>query len=291
VKAAFGRAVATYDQAAVLHGEIGSRMAERLDVVRLDAARVLDAGCGTGASIAALRRRFPGASVVALDLALAMVAETSRRHAPSGPWLRSLLGAAVTPRAPAVHAVCADMAALPLAAGSVDLVWSNLAVQWCAEPARAFAEFRRVLRTGGLLMFSTLGPDTLAELRAAFARVDSLPHTLGFIDMHDVGDMLVGAGFADPVMDAERITVDYAGSRELLRDLRGTGARNAAVGRLRGLTGRRRWQRALEALERQRTPAGLSMTYEVVYGHAWKPEPRQTPEGHAILRRLPTRKG
>jgi malonyl-CoA O-methyltransferase len=163
---------------------------------------------------------------------------------------------------------------LPLAAGSVDLVWSNLALQWIGEPFAAFEEFLRALRVGGLLLFTTFGPDTLKELRAAFSGIDGATHVGRFIDMHDLGDLLVEAGFADPVMDMETITLTYADGLAMMRELKALGAHNATVGRPHGMMGRERWRRVLAALERFRREGRLHATYEVVYGHAWKPEPR-----------------
>ncbi len=284
VRRAFGRAAKTYDAAALVHREVDGRMAERLEYVRLDVRRGLDAGCGTGSSISLLRRRCPGAALVGVDSALPMAREFRRRHAAPAGWLRSLLGPVAQPQGSGVSVACGDLAALPFPSGVFDLVWGNLALQWCVDPAAVFAEFLRVMRVGGLLMFSTLGPDTLTELRGAFARVDSYPHVLGFVDMHDLGDALLRAGFADPVMDMEQITVNYADLAALLRDLRATGARNAAAGRRRGLMGRRRWREFLENMEARRSADGLPVTYEVVYGHAWKPAPVRTPEGQAIVR-------
>ena len=180
--------------------------------------------------------------------------------------------------------VCADASRLPLAAGTIDLVWSNLTLQWINDASAAFAEFHRVLRVGGLVMFTTFGPDTLKELRAAFAGVDGATHVSRFIDMHDVGDMLVRAGFADPVMDMETITLTYADATTMMRELKAIGAHNATVGRPRGLTGRARWSRVLARLEAFRRDGRLPATYEVVYGHAWKPEPRFADDGRAIVR-------
>jgi malonyl-CoA O-methyltransferase len=159
-----------------------------------------------------------------------------------------------------------------------------LALQWIDDPALAFVEFHRVLTTGGLLSFTTLGPDTLRELRSAFARVDSEVHVHRFIDMHDLGDMLLDAGFADPVMDMEILTLTYADSPSLMRELKALGAGNAAAGRRRGLTGARRWARALAALESFRVNGRLPASFEIVYGHAWKPEPRVAADGRAIVR-------
>ncbi|RMG33427.1 MAG: malonyl-[acyl-carrier protein] O-methyltransferase BioC [Gammaproteobacteria bacterium] len=262
----FGRAAAGYDEAAVLQHEIADRMLQRLDYVRLQPRRILDIGCGTGRASEALLRRYPRAEVVALDFALPMLEQARRRSR----WRRR-------PRC-----LCGDMDSLPLAAQSFDLVFSNAAIQWSADPAGAIAEMHRVLRPGGLLMFSSFGPDTLHELRTAWAKVDGTPHVHGFIDLHDYGDMLVAAGLADPVMDMERLTLTYADTDALMRDLKAIGANNAASGRTRGLTGRARLQALRAAYERFRDASGrLPATYEVVYGHAWGAEQRR--EGGAVL--------
>jgi malonyl-CoA O-methyltransferase len=287
VRRAFERAASTFDSAAVLHHEIGQRMAERLALVKLRPEVILDAGCGTGDAAAELRTRFPSAWLVGLDLAWPMLMAAQRRTTTTAAPERSILGRWLGNRGEAQGSasfVCADAGRLPLAGGGFDLVWSNLALQWINEPSRAFSEFQRVLRVGGLLMFTTFGPDTLLELRAAFAGVDGATHVHRFIDMHDLGDMLVHAGFAEPVMDMEKLTLTYRDASGLLRDLKATGAQNATIGRPRGLMGRERWQRVLGGLERFRREGRLPATFEVVYGHAWKAEARTTENGQAIVR-------
>ena len=191
--------------------------------------------------------------------------------------LRRLVGAPVADR------LCADYVALPLAADSCQLVWSNLALAWAVRPHQVFAEFQRVLEVGGLLMFSSFGPDTLRELREAFSTVDDYPHTLHFPDMHDIGDMLVGAGFGDPVMDMETFTLTYSDMEALARDLRMSGQSNSAQGRRRSLMGKGTWQSACQRYEVQRRDGRLPATFEIVYGHAWKVPPRHKPEGPAIV--------
>lgn len=260
---AFERAAARYDEVAVLQREIGRRMLERLDYVKIAPRVVLDAGCGTAELTAALAQRYPGSELVALDFAHGMVRHGRARD----DWGR------------APHWVCGDVEALPLASQSVDLVYSNAVLQWSTDLPGAFAEFLRVLRPGGLLMFSTFGPDTLAELRAAWAAVDGHSHVSRFVDMHDLGDLLVGTRFAEPVMDCERLTVTYATVDDLMRDLKTLGAHNVTTGRARGLTGRRRLDAMRVAYERFREDGRLPATYEVVYGHAWAPAQRPIGEG------------
>lgn len=288
VRRAFERAAATYDDAAVLQREIGQRMAERLGFVKLDTSTILDAGCGTGMAMGELGARYPGAAVFGLDLAYAMTRAAQMRCASSTAAARGvlgrLLGSLGAQRSDAPRLICGDVVRLPLRTGSFDLVWSNLTLQWINEPEQAIAEVHRVLRVGGLFSFTTFGPDTLKELRAAFAAADSVPHVSRFIDMHDIGDMLVRAGLADPVMDMETITLTYADAGAMMRDLKALGAHNATAGRLRGLTGRSRWQRMLTALETNRRDGRLPASFEVVYGHAWKPEPRVLADGRAIVR-------
>jgi malonyl-CoA O-methyltransferase len=291
VRRAFERAAATYDGAAVLQREVGQRMAERLGFVRMQPATILDAGCGTGVALGELHARYPDARLVGLDLALNMAAAACHRSGVAAASTRSLLRRVLGPLAPAREfrpwCICGDIAALPIRPASIDLIWSNLTLQWVGDPQKAFAEFRRVLRVGGLLSFTTFGPDTLKELRAAFLAADRATHVGLFIDMHDIGDMLVHAGFSDPVMDMETLTLTYADAMGLMRDLKAIGAHNVTAGRPRGLMGRRRWQRMLVAMEAMRREGRLPASFEVIYGHAWKPEPRVTDDGSAIIRVAP----
>ncbi len=292
VRRAFARAAPTYDAAAALQREIAARMAQRLDYVKAVPAHILDAGCGTGEALGELAARYPGARLLGLDVAPPMLALARARAHTTRAVLRRLLGPVLrrSPgRAPAF--VCGDLSALPLAAVTFDLVWSNLTLQWLNDLPRAFAEVRRVMKTGGLFTFTTFGPDTLKELRSAFARVDGHTHTSRFPDMHDVGDALVQSGFADPVMDMELVTVTYGAPDALLRELKALGATNATRGRPRGLTGPRRWHRLLSALERLRVDGRIPATFEIVYGHAWKGEPRRTAEGHAVVQMPPPSRG
>jgi malonyl-CoA O-methyltransferase len=224
-------------------------MLARLDYIRLAPRRLLDAGSGPPRR--ALLRRYPKAMAIALDFSRAMLAA-------GGFWTR-LIGRRL-------HPVCADMQALPLTDAAVDLVWSNMALHWLSDPLPAFREFRRVLAPDGLLMFSTLGPDSLKELRAAAG--EGRVHR--FIDMHDLGDMLLAVGFAAPVMDMELITFEYPDADTLLADLRGGGQTSARADRPRGLAGRAFAERLRRALGDK-----PKATFEIVYGHAWQAAPRQ----------------
>jgi malonyl-CoA O-methyltransferase len=285
VRRGFARAAATYDAAAALQREIGARLAARLDYVKLVPELILDAGCGTGEAIGELGARYPGARIVGFDIALPMV-EAARRRARAQ---RSLFDRLLAPLLPerkltAPRFVCADLTALPFRGVVADLFWSNLALQWVNDLPRTFQEVRRVLKVGGLFTFTTFGPDTLRELRRAFAGLDAATHTNRFVDMHDIGDMLVAAGFADPVMDMEHVTLTFESPASFLSELKAIGATNRTRGRPRGLTGRARFARVTARLEKLRENGRIPATFEVVYGHAWKGEPRTTPEGHAIVR-------
>jgi malonyl-CoA O-methyltransferase len=214
----------------------------------------LDAGAGTGHASRALKRRYPKALVVALDSSRGMLAAAARQRS----WLRPF------------ERVCADAELLPLGDGSVDLVLSNLMLQWC-NPDAVFAEFRRVLKPNGLLSFSAFGPDTLRELRAAWREVDSHSHVHRFIDMHDLGDALVRSGFSAPVLDVERFTLSYLDVRKVAADLKATGAHNATAGRAKGLTSPGKFAGMEAAYESFRQDGRLPATYEVVFAHAWVP--------------------
>jgi malonyl-CoA O-methyltransferase len=247
-------------------------MLERLDYVKLLPRRILDAGSGPSPQASPLARRYAHAQLVAMDFSLPML----RQVKPAG-LMERIAGRGRR------NTVCADIARIPLAARSMSLVWSNMALHWAADLQTAIREFHRVLEVDGLLMLSTLGPDTLKELRAAFTANAGPLHVHGFIDMHDLGDMLVAAGFSAPVMDTETITLTYPGVDAMTADLRSSGQACSLAGRLRGLLGPRRWQRVRTALEKGARDGRLPATIEVVYGHAWKPAPRRTPEGHAIV--------
>jgi malonyl-CoA O-methyltransferase len=254
VRRSFDRAAKTYDAAAVLHAEVRENLLERLQLVTLVPGVVLDAGAGTGHASRALKRRYPKARVIALDSSPEMLKVAGKQRS----WLRPF------------ERVCADAQGLPFRDGSVDLIVSNLMLQWC-DPDAVFAEFRRVLTPSGLLSFSALGPDTLSELRLAWRQVDAHSHVHQFIDMHDLGDALVRNGFAAPVLDVERFTLRYLDVRKVAADLKATGAHNSTAGRARGLTSPRKFAAMQAAYEKFRQDGRLPATYEVVFAHAWAP--------------------
>jgi malonyl-CoA O-methyltransferase len=252
----FERAAARYDEAAVLQREVGTRLLERLDLMKIQPQRILDLGSGTGHCIDGLFERYRKSGVIALDIAQPMLQRARRR----GRWLRR------------PQCVCADAERLPFADSSFDLVFSNLMLQWCVDLDTTFSELRRVLRPGGLLLFSSFGPDTLKELRESWQRVDRYAHVNTFLDMHDVGDALVRTRFADPVMDVERLTLTYPDVWKLMRELKQIGAHNVTGGRPRSLTGKHHMQQLVEAYETFRRDGVLPASYEIVNGHAWVSE-------------------
>ena len=256
VRRRFARVAPRYDRSARVARELAARLLDHLEPVRIEPGRILDLGAGTGVLTGDVSGRFRRCRILALDPAEAML-----KVARSKTW-RLLTRQ---------QFVCADAEQLPLAAGCMDLVLSNAAVHWCNDPDRVFSEIWRLLKPGGLFMFSTLGPDTLCELRQSFDRVDDFPHVHAFMDMHDLGDALVRAGFADVVMDAARLTAEYREVGELLRELSSSGASNALVNRSRGLTGRAKMKRLADAYEAHRRNGVLPATFEAVFAHAWKP--------------------
>ncbi len=279
---------------AFLRREIASRMREKLELVKILPHSLLDAGCGETDDVAELQKNYPGAIAYGVDASLPMLQAGLQKQQAA----MSAVGRLLAKWAPGVlrqdtvqQLLCADFARLPLANASMDLIWSNLAVHWHPQPDLVFAEWRRVLRTEGLLMFSCFGPDTLIELRQAFASVDELPHTIPFVDMHDFGDMLVNAGFSTPVMDMEKITLTYTSAEKLLQDVRAIGG-NPLMTRRQGLFGRDAYRKLLAGLEKQRDAQGqLALSFEIVYGHAFRPVSRKTAAGEAIVRFDPHKKG
>jgi len=269
VRASFGRAASSYDASAVLQKQVRIEMLGRLDLVNINPDVILDAGCGPGAGSHALQNMFKRAQVVSLDFALPML-QINRKDTLFQRF-KDLCGFSKP------SLVCADIESIPLADASVGLLWSNLAIQWCNDLDSAFQEFHRVLQPEGLLMFTTFGPDTLRELRIATSQASKTPFisVSRFIDMHDIGDALVRAGFSAPVLDVERFTLTYDDVQSVMRDLKSIGAHNATAGRARGLLGRGFLEKLAASYEQFRQGslqggAKLPATFEVVYGHAWR---------------------
>jgi malonyl-CoA O-methyltransferase len=292
VRRQFDRRAASFERADYLLREVERRMLERLDLIRLQPARLLDVGCGLGAGLRSLGERYPQAHGIGIDLSPAMLARARPATADGGAssrW-RGLLGrllgsppaTAGSGPAPAADLVAGDAHRLPIADGSVDLVWSNLAFHWFDDPVGAIGEWHRVIRPDGLLMFSAFGVDTLQELRAAGHR------TMGLPDMHDIGDGLGAAGFAEPVMDTERLTVTWSDARTMHDELRMLGG-DASPARSPGLATPRRLAAGLARLAGAAADAGrpLAATFEVIYGHAWCPSPKRLPAGYAPVRFMP----
>ncbi len=257
VRASFNRAANTYDAAAVLQKQVREEMLSRLDLVKIAPQAILDAGCGTGHGSFGLQKRFRSAQVYSLDIALNMLQQTQLQR----PFLQKILNKQ--------QLLCADIESLPIASNSMGLAWSNLALQWCNNLDAAFTEVARVLQPESLFVFSTFGPDTLKELRAATSNGHT--HVSRFIDMHDIGDALIRAGFSTPVLDVEHYTLTYDDVKGVMKDLKSIGAHNATQGRARGLQGKGFLSNLTHQYEQFRTNNKLPATFEVVYGHAWKP--------------------
>ena len=261
IRAAFEASADHYDEVAVLQREVASRLLERLALLKMQPRTILDLGSGTGHCSDALGQRYPKARIVALDLSEAMLRHTRRRFSRWARFRRQ-------------HGfVAGDAEELPFADDSFDMLFSNLTVQWSMDLEKTFNEFRRVLKPGGVLFFTTLGPDTLKELRASWAAVDRRVHVNTFLDLHDVGDAMLHARLAEPVLDMEHITLTYRDSMTLMHDLKALGAHNINPGRSQGLTGPRKLKAVIDAYEHFRQADDLlPATYEVVYGHAWRAE-------------------
>lgn len=278
VRRNFARAAATYEQHDVLQREVQADLLGRLDFYLQTPERVLDVGAGTGRGSALLKKRYPKAQVIAVDLAQPMLHAARKHQGLLRPFQR----------------VCAEATALPLPDRSVDVLHSNLCFQWIDDLPALFGECVRVLRPGGLLAFSSFGPDTLKELRAAWAAVDEHSHVSRFLDMHDVGDAMINAGLRDPVLDVNRYTLTYSEPRALLKELKGLGATHADRGRERNLTGKSHYHGMLAAYEAMRVDGRIPATWEVVTAHAWGPPPgqaRRTPEGEIATFSLSSLRG
>ncbi|WP_269789788.1 malonyl-ACP O-methyltransferase BioC [Stenotrophomonas sp. Iso1] len=259
VRRAFSRAASSYHAAAVLQQEVAKRLLESLDYLEEKQPHVvLDIGSGPAYSTAVMKKRWPKAQVIALDLAMPMLVEAKKQAGWWRPFSR----------------VCADARALPLADNSVDVIFSNLCLQWVEDLPAVFAGFRRVLKPGGLLVCSTFGPDTLVELRQAFAQADDTAHVSNFVQIAQFGDALMMAGFRNPVLDRDLFTLTYDDLPALMRELKAIGATNAMSSRRHTLTGRGRFAAARDAYEPlRRTDGKLPSSWEVIYAQAWAPEP------------------
>jgi malonyl-CoA O-methyltransferase len=272
--------------AAVVQREVGNRLLERFDVMRIAPSVVLDVGCGPGTHTSALARRFPDATVIAVDQSPAMVARAAPVMSKPG-WFARVTGAGKKVGKGETRGLVADMNALPLPREHADVLWSNFALHCANDLPALFAEWNRVLKVEGVMMFTAPGPDTLIELRRAISRDEAVAdkHVHRFTDLHDLGDMLVHAGFADPVMDMEMITLEYATTDALWRDLKAQGARNSMQTRAQGLMTPRKLRAIAAALDAGRRDGGpIRISVEVIYGHAWKVAPKKTAEGHGIVR-------
>ncbi len=264
LRRAFERAATSYDQAAVLQREVCDRMIARLDYIKYIPDIILDAGSGTGYGSRQLAARYPISKLLAVDIAWGMLVQAR----PELSWWKRWLPCYKAQS----YYVCADIEQFPVKDASVGMVWSNLALQWCNDLNHTISEINRILTVEGLFMFSTFGPDTLSELRQAFKQTDDFSHVNQFVDMHDIGDLLVHNGFSTPVMDMEYITLTYDDVVSVMRDLKAIGAHNVTQGRRQGLTGKAAWQKAINQYETLRHDGKLPATFEVVYGHAWKPQ-------------------
>ncbi len=274
VRRAFSRAAKNYDAAAILQREVCMRMLDKLSCIKLQPSSLVDVGSGTGWGTRQLGVRYPKADITSVDIAMGMLQLAKGTSS----WWEKLFSVRRE------RFVCADVEELPLASNSVDMVWSNLALQWCNDLPATFVELQRVLKEDGLLIFSSFGVDTLKELRIAFSEVDGYNHVSRFVDLHDLGDMLVAAGFADPVMEMEKITLTYDDVRAVMQDLKSIGANNATEGRSTGMMGKSTWQRVTENYEKLRHEGRLPATFEIVYGHAWKPEMKNISDGRSIIK-------
>lgn len=260
----FEKAASSYDAAAVLQQEVASRLVERMDLMSMKPVSILDAGSGTGFVSQLLSARYPKAKITALDLAFNMLKQSKTKCTFKQHWNKQF------------NYVNAEVESLPFADASIELVISGLTLQWCQDLPKVFKEFRRVLAPGGLLLFSSFGPDSLKELRQSWAEVDDMPHINAFADMHDVGDALLQSNFSDPVMDMEMLTVTYNDVRTVMRDLKQIGAHNVMQGRSHNITGKTKLQKMIQAYEQFRVDGLLPVTHEIVYGHAWVPEAKES---------------
>jgi len=271
IRRRFERAATSFDQADFVHGATRQGLLCRLAPLLVDAETVVDLGAATGAANRSLSKRFKGAHLISIDLAHGMLGRARSKKS----WLSKTSFAQ------------ADAGALPLANGSVDVVFCNMLLPWFDDPGPVFSEVARVLRKGGVFAFATLGPDSLQEIRRAWQQVDNGVHVNRFPDMHNLGDGLVNAGLRDPVLDVDRLSVSYESSTRLFDDLTAVGGRNSLDQRTRGLTSRKRFAAMIRSL---REPAGIALDLELVYGHCWGSGLRSEPGNYKIdANRIPIR--
>jgi malonyl-CoA O-methyltransferase len=268
VRDSFNRSAGTYDDSAILQREVCNRLLERLEYIKAEPRVILDIGTGTGQGSRGLADQYPGAHIIALDLAENMLLKNRGKLNQKG--LVDKIKGLLNPQ-PAYHFVCGDAEQLPFADASIDLIFSNLTIQWCLELEQLFNEFRRVLKPGGFMLFTSFGPDTLKELKASWAKVSDKIHVNEFTDMHEIGDVLYQVKAENPVMDSERIIINYQSVKQILKELKAIGAHNQNLGREKALTGKQRLQAMYQAYEEYRNENGYPVTYEVLYGHAWNP--------------------
>jgi len=252
-----------YETSAVLQRNVCKELLERLDLTSLKPDVVLDVGCGTGWGTQDLLKKYKNAKIISLDLSPEMLKQTKSK----GSWLRK------------PQLICADAEDIPLEDESVDLIFSSLMLQWC-DYKKVFAEFKRILKPDGLLMFSSFGPDTLKELKQSWAQVDNHAHVNEFTDMHDLGDALIHAGLAEPVMDMDLLTLTYNDAISVMKDLKAIGAntilKNQQKDAEQGLVTPAKLKRVVAHYEQFRRDGIIPASYEVVYGHAWKTRQRAT---------------
>lgn len=270
MRSAFEKAATSYDAVAVLQQEVADRLVERMDLMSMNPVSILDAGSGTGFVSQLVAARYPKAKITALDLAFNMLKQAKEKRSYKQRWNKQF------------RYVHAEVENLPFADASVELVISGLTLQWCQDLPKVFKEFKRVLAPGGLLMFSSFGPDTLKELRQSWAEVDELPHVNAFADMHDVGDALMQSGFADPVMDMEMLTVTYNDVKTVMCDLKKIGAHNVMQGRSHNITGKNKLQKMIQAYEQFRVDDLVPVSHEIVYGHAWVTDTQEKESGVVV---------
>ena len=263
VAKSFSAAAEHYDDVAILQRQTADELLDRLSFMTVTPQRILDLGTGTGRNLSLLNKRYPQAQLLGMDIAPAMLKQAQKRYK------KDLGLSRLLPNKQRLSLFSGDAESIPLADESVDMVYANLSLQWC-DPQRCFNEIARVLKPNGLLMFTSLGPDTLTELRQAWAAVDDYPHVNLFYDMHDVGDAMTGSGLADCVLDIEPYTLHYTDAMAVMRDLKVLGARNVNEGRRKGLTGKHLLKQVGTEYERFRQNEGLPASYEVIFGHAWK---------------------